>query len=100
MKIKQIFLQFNVQKDSSESWTNMMDNVLTNAKDGHYGDYTFHLNEPMSSIQIGVMVGNLCDKMSEELGCSASYKDVHLNSCSESIDINYAKYNIQLTFND
>ena len=100
MRFYSIFVEFDVQKVSSESWANFMDNVLTNAKDGYYGVYTFHLNEPMSSIQIGVMVGKLCDKMNEELGCSASYKDDHLNSCSESIDINYAKYGILLTFND
>lgn len=100
MKEKSLILKFVVQKDSIESWSEFIDNVLINAKDGHYGVYTFHLNAPMPSIQIGVRVGKLCDKMSEELGCSASYKDDHLNSCSESIDINYAKYDIQLTFND
>ena len=100
MIFKSLFIHFEVLNDSNESWTSFVESVLGNAKEGQFGAYTFLLKEPMTTVQVGSMVEELCKKLKEELSCHATNSHEHIGFAAESNDIINAKYSILLTFND
>ncbi len=91
---------FSVHEGTNLSWNEFVNNVLSNVEDEHYGAYTYQLEEPMTIVQIGVMVEELCGKLQNVIPCRAKGSLTDVCTCADSSLINYAKFVIGLDVDD